>query len=192
MRCFLAIALPPAVRQHLASLQERLRRARASVSWPRAENLHLTLRFLGETSEEQATAVSDILVPALAACIRPQLAVRGVGAFPRLDRPSVIWTGVETPGAALAAIQAHCEEAARTAGSKAEKKPFAAHITLGRVRDQRRLRELVRCLRGEHDFSAGEFAPVAVTLFESDLTPGGALYTPLREFPLYAASDDPE
>lgn len=187
MRCFLAIELPDDVRRKLAMLQDRLRCSGASVSWPRAENLHLTLRFLGETSEEQATSLGDALAPVLAACARPELTVRGVGAFPNPERPSVIWAGIETPDVTLAEIQAHCETVARAIGLKAEKKRFAAHITLGRVRDDRRLGALVRLLGRAREFAAGEFVPAGVTLFRSDLTSGGAIYTPLREFPLYVS-----
>ncbi|HNR31155.1 MAG TPA: RNA 2',3'-cyclic phosphodiesterase [Candidatus Hydrogenedentes bacterium] len=189
MRCFLAIHPPEDVIDELAALRERMRRTRADVSWPAPENLHMTLRFLGETTEEQAAQVAEALPAVLAQCARPVLTVQGIGAFPHVERPSVVWVGVDTPDDTLDEIQAQCEAAASEAGLKQKRKRFTPHITLGRVRGRRRLGALVRQMREERNFFGGEFTASAVTLFRSDIKSGGAVYTPLEEFPLHAVHD---
>lgn len=190
MRRFLAIELPEPVRDALAGLRTRLRAAGGNASWPRPENLHLTLRFLGDITDEQAEDCRTALRTALAGLARPRLTVAGVGAFPNLRRPSVIWAGVQTEEEALAVIQGRCEAAARALGLDAETKPFRAHITLARVKPGPVPGALVRAIEAAAGFAGGEFTARGVALFSSVLRPQGAVYTRIEEFPLEHADAD--
>jgi len=182
MRCFLAIELPVEISDRLAQLGARLRRCPVRATWVRAEHMHLTLRFLGETDDDACGAV----VAHLRACMRGvavfELHVQGAGAFPNARRPSVVWAGAGPLTGALETVQARCEEAARLAGLAPESKPFHPHITLARVKDRQPSPELTHAIERERAFTAGEFVVRGVSLFSSELTPRGPVYTRHEEF----------
>lgn len=184
MRAFVAIALPDDVRDNLAALAQRLRAAGVKARWPRRENLHLTLRFLGDLTPERAAAVAAALAGTSRREAPLPLAVRGVGVFPNVRRPAVVWAGVHTDGDALTRVQAAAEAAAQAAGLPAEQKPFHPHVTVGRLRDPRRPGRLPALLAAEEAFRGGEFLAEAVVLCESELTPKGAVYTLVHSLPL--------
>lgn len=182
MRAFVAIEIPATVRAQLAGLAGRLRSAGGSVAWVRPENIHLTLRFLGDLAPEPLERISSELAAAYRGIAPFMLAARGTGAFPNPRRPSVLWVGVEPADGPLAAIQQHAEAAARVIGLPAETKAFHPHLTLARVKDWRSAVGMVARFAEERDFVAGDFAVGSVSLFTSTLTPRGAVYTRLREF----------
>lgn len=184
VRAFLAIDPNDETRASLAALIDRFRRVPAKVSWVRPENLHLTLRFLGDIDHESLERLADGLAAPLSEVDSFRVCAHGVGAFPNARRPGVIWVGIKDPPAPLFEAQLMVEEAVRAAGLEAERRDFKAHITLGRVRDRRPGRQLIECIAREKDFEAGEFAVRAVSLFSSELTPQLAIHRKLREFPL--------
>ena len=182
MRSFIAIELPLSVLESVAALRDRLRKSNVAASWVRDDNLHLTLRFLGDVSEPDLARLSEYLGERSAACAPLRLCVCGVGAFPNQRRPAVVWVGVETLSGDLIAVQAHTETAARNIGLPPEPKPFHPHITLARIRDARRLGTLPAELDAAQSFLAGEFDVPHMALFSSTLTPRGPIYRCLREF----------
>ncbi len=184
MRAFVAIALPEDVRENLVALAERLRAGGVKARWPRPENLHLTLRFLGDVTAAQAEAVARDLAVACAGTAPLRLAVRGTGAFPNVRRPSVVWAGVNGTTEALAHVQQAAESAAQAAGLAPEKKRFHPHVTLGRLRDPRRAGRLPALLEAERNFAGGEFSAGAVVLYESELRPAGAVYSQVHTIAL--------
>jgi 2'-5' RNA ligase len=190
MRAFIAIELPPTVRESLVSLRDRFRKSDAAASWVKDDNLHLTLRFLGDVPEPDLARLSEYLAEKSAACAPLRLCVCGAGAFPNPRRPSVVWVGVETLSGDLIAIQAHTENAARSIGLPPEPKPFHPHITLARIRDARRLGTLPAELDAAKSFLAGEFDVPHMALFSSTLTPRGPIYRCLREFKFGCLSQD--
>jgi len=139
MRSFVAIELPGRVRESLAALRERLRKSGAAASWVREENMHLTLRFLGDVAEPDLERLSETLGEALRPFSPLTLRIQNLGAFPNPRRPNVIWAGVETLSGTLLEVQAAVEAAARAIGLPPDDKPFHPHITLARIRDARRL-----------------------------------------------------
>jgi 2'-5' RNA ligase len=121
----------------------------------------------------------------LAAQAEPfELALRGLGAFPSPTRPRVIWAGVATVGSALAGLAAGIEEALAALGFAPEARPFAAHVTLGRVREPRRDPALTAALAVGAGRDFGGFRVERLALMRSDLSPRGAHYTPLGSWPL--------
>lgn len=182
-RCFVAIDLEDPARRAVGAYLGDLRATIPGVAWTRPGNLHLTLAFLGDVP---ATSVPDLaarLARALAGTACFTARVVGVGAFPSLARPQVLWVGVAAPPLrGLAdAVQRTCE----AAGFPRERRPFRPHVTLGRVRTRTRgagsdLGLLGR--DGDRDFGA---APVGrVTLYRSELAKGGARHAPLATFAL--------
>ena len=183
LRAFLAVEVPGDVRSALRKVTKRLRNAPAKVSWVKPENLHLTLRFLGEVEPSLLDDFCEGLAPRLASIEAFGLRVRNVGAFPKLSRPSVIWAGVDDPTGRLIEAQAIAEEAAQRLGLEEDGRGFTPHITLGRVRAARPSQELIDSIRCEKEFEGGEFMARAVSLFSSDLTAQGANHHRLLELP---------
>ena len=198
MRAFIAIELSPAARAGLATVQKRLRGhlapagAERYLRWTSPDSVHLTLRFLGETSTEQRARLEADLrrITLTAPCFALQLG--GIGCFPNLRRPAVIWAGVRGDLAALLRVQRPIEEAARLAGFAAEGRPFSPHLTLARLREATSSPDRAQVGSAvQTEMSAAWLAGWGVdlivneiVLMQSELRPGGTLYTPLARFPL--------
>lgn len=149
------------------------------VAWVKASNLHLTLKFLGDVEEQRIEAIATSLTKAAAQVDAFDLTIGGFGAFPTRARPRVIWVGANGPR--LHALVESIESALEPLGFPRETRPFAGHITLGRVR--------ARSTRGLscHTGAEGHHGATRVTrivLMRSQLTPGGASYTELGVFSL--------
>ncbi len=181
MRCFIAVELPGETRAELQEMAGQLRRAGIRASWVRPENLHLTLRFLGEIDEDQVQAAGERLERDSRGRSPFVLALDGAGAFPNPRRASVIWAGVGPLVGGLSEIQALTERVAAGIGLKPENRPFRPHLTLARVRRPAEAGELGRALAALADFRGKPFTVTGVTLFSSTLTPRGAVYERIRE-----------
>jgi RNA 2',3'-cyclic 3'-phosphodiesterase len=186
-RAFIAIPLPEGLRTRLASAQETLRPARAGVTWVDPGRLHVTLKFLGDLSDEARGPLEEGLRRVAAAAAPIDLEARGLGAFPASGTPRVVWAGLEekAPGR-LAALARGVEEAAAAAGFPPEGRPFAAHVTLGRVKSPRNAAALRALIEAGRDVEAGAFRADAFVLFRSDLSPQGPTYTDVAQFKLGA------
>ncbi len=189
MRTFIAIELPEATRVALYDFRELLRRKGIHATWVKPEAMHLTLRFLGDVTEEQASTLSAILTEAYSSTAAPFLLVRGVGAFPSSTNPSILWAGIDTLQGNLETLQQAAESAARQIGIPPEAKPFHPHITLARFKkreDSRSAAQLITPYLAEDmkpEFG-NEFRASNVVLFNSTLTKNGPVYKILQEFPL--------
>jgi 2'-5' RNA ligase len=183
LRLFVAVNLSPEIRERLAAAQEHLRRARADVSWVRPENMHVTLKFLGETAEERL----DPLRLALGAVARAhapfRLTVAGVGSFGGRV-PRVVWVGVTDGAEPLTALARRVEAALDELGFAREKRGFTAHLTLGRVRSPKNVEGLAAGIREIQEERFGAVAAEAFELIRSELRPGGSVYTVLERFAL--------
>lgn len=189
MRVFVAISLPNEVRKAIHTVALKLREKGDPASWVRPENMHLTLRFYGEVPEEKVKQLSDWLSERLPLHERPLLLARGVGAFPSITRPSVLWAGVETLSGSLEPVQRDTELGAREIGLPAEPKPFHPHITLARLRRPGKECACTGLLasfqeNGHVPEFGREFCAESVVLFSSVLTPRGPVYKVLREMRL--------
>ena len=183
-RCFVAVTLGDPTRAALIEYLERLRATVAGVGWTRPENLHLTLKFLGDVAPARVPSLTERLRLAVAAEPAFTARVGGVGAFPSLARPQALWIGVGSPR--VAALAAAVESACEREGFEPERRPFRPHVTLGRVRD-RRPRPDLSFLARDGDRELG-IAPVAdVVLFRSELQARGARHSVLARLPLAPA-----
>ena len=184
VRCFIAIHVPEAIRGALARLSAELRSCRVRAKWARPEQMHLTLRFLGEITPDQCATISAHMAKSTRKLAPFQLRVHGVGAFPNVRRANIIWSGVGPSDGPLAQLQMHCEAAARSAGLTAEPRAFFPHITLTRLTDRRPPEDLILAIERHQTFIAGEFTVEGVSLCKSELTQGGPVHSRLQEFPL--------
>ena len=176
MRIFLGVFPPPPVQGALHAAAEPLRRAAASVSWVKAENLHYTMRFIGEVGEDGARRIAEAADEAAADCRTFEAEAGEFGAFPSPRRARVLWIGLARGGEELVALATALARALERRGFGKPDQPFAAHLTLGRVR------------RGTADWSgplaaAGRpggplprFTVDRLSVVESTLSPQGSIY----------------
>lgn len=183
MRLFVAVHLPQEIRDGLASVQDRLRRAQADVSWVKPANLHITLKFLGETEPKQLARIGVVLAEAARGAAPFSLAVAGVGTFGGRI-PRVVWAGVTDGAAPLETLAGAVEDGLARLGFPKERRGFAAHFTLGRVRSPRNADGLLAAIRDEPTTALGTVRVEEFVLMQSQLDPGGSIYTALEHFPL--------
>jgi 2'-5' RNA ligase len=178
MRLFVAIELPNEIKDELASLQKELRQAQAEVSWTKPENLHLTLKFLGEVGTERVEQIEQAYAEAARASKPLSLATHETGFFPNLRRPRVVWAGLQGDLDELLALQNKLETQFATLGFTHELKPFQPHLTLGRIKTTKNVAPLVA--RAEaYQLPTLSFTASELVLMQSQLHPGGSIYTPL-------------
>jgi 2'-5' RNA ligase len=183
-RVFLAIDLPDDIKAQLVAIQDKLKFLVEGVRWTRPEGIHLTLKFFGNVVDKDIAQISEI-VGQHAKNARP-IALHGekVGAFPNFQRPRVIWLGLNGDIEQLSALQRAIENDLDRCGYKKEKRRFKPHLTLGRAKSSRGIiLGLPEAVKREDTYKAGQFYSNGLTLFESQLKPGGAVYTKLAYFP---------
>jgi RNA 2',3'-cyclic 3'-phosphodiesterase len=175
MRIFLAVFPPPNVQRTAATVIEALRKPGDGVSWVKPENLHYTLRFIGDVGGDGLRRVVEGAQAAAAQHTAFDAAFGGVGGFPATRRARVLWIGMASGGPELEALAASLERELRRKGFEHEHQKFTAHLTIGRVREPRedwtdRLAKAATSL-GDAPFRADRIAVV-----ESALSPKGATY----------------
>ena len=176
MRLFVALNLPPPVRDALWIATAQLRDRNLPVKWVRGEGIHLTLKFLGDVADEQEPELAAALARAAAGACTLSLTLGGFGVFPDFSRPRVLWVGI-APEPGLEILQHRVEQEFAPLGFPTEGRPFRPHVTLGRAaRDARPV-----AFTGLEDaLGRLEFAETALVsaldLMESTLQSGGAVY----------------
>ncbi len=190
IRAFLAVELPENVLRRLAQVQQRLRQALPNLAYVRPEGLHITLKFLGEISEEQVAAVSRSVRATASRFSRFRLHIEGLGTFPPQGQPRVVWLGVAGDVPILSALAVQVEQDLKRLGLRQEDRPFSPHLTLARVRQRLSAGELtqLRLLGQQLAGKIGrEFEIVEISLMRSHLRSGGAVYERLEAYPLGGA-----
>lgn len=189
VRLFAAVEVPRPLKRKLAELQEALKKAAGrradDVRFTDAEQIHVTLHFLGAVPEERVDDVKAALAAAAASCAPFALASKGAGGFPNQRRPRVLWAGIEGETWRLAALAKAVGERLAPIGYPPEARPFTAHLTLGRSRDPRGAPGLAGALAEVAAFDAGlAWRVEELVLFQSHLSPKGATYEAIGRFPL--------
>lgn len=187
LRVFIAVEIPLSIRQAIYDQTESLRGGLGGiVRWVPVENMHLTLKFIGDVSPANVEMITHMLANETKVCKPFSMEVGGLGSFPNAKRARVIWIGIQAP-AALASLQRGIEAAATRLGYETEERPFSPHLTIGRVKqpispaDQQKVRA---ALEETRIGALGSAEVTAVHLFKSELKPGGAEYTRLFSAPL--------
>lgn len=182
MRLFVGIALPPELRQRTAQLLSKCARSGANVRWVKPANLHLTLRFLGETDPGALDSLRQALSRVAGRIAPLRLELGGYGAFPRLERPRVLFIPVRHGGEALAALAQQVAIETGALGFPAPEEEFHPHLTLGRSRERRPDDAAVRELHAVAPDRLGSMKVDRFHLFESRANAQGREYVPLDEF----------
>ncbi len=175
MRAFLGIEVTDEVRAALSALRRELERCRARVRWVRPENVHVTLKFLGEVNGETAAQVGAVMEEAAGG--GPfRFAVEGLGTFPPRGKPRVIWAGVSDGADAVSRLQARLEKGLQPIGFRKEQN-FVPHLTIGRVKSPKNAEKLLPAIEGHAGTMFGWCTAAEMVLFESTLTPQGSVYS---------------
>ncbi len=179
MREFIAIELPGFLKQSLISVKDQLDTGDAKVKWVRPENMHLTIKFLGEIDEEQEKEIAESIENAVSRIQPFNLGIENIGAFPRISNPRVIWAGINKNDI-LDGIFEKIEKAAVNVGIPPEKRSFSPHLTLGRVKFMKKGSSLPQKFK-DVEFESVEIPVSKIVLFRSKLTPEGPIYTKVQE-----------
>ena len=189
IRTFIAVELSPAVRAEAVRLVELLRPAGGDAKWVEPQNMHLTLKFLGDVREEQIADVCRV-VSKTAADFQPiEITLGGAGAFPDLRRPRTLWIGVTQGQQELVRLQTAVERALAKRGFPKENRAFHPHLTIGRIRESGpAMGELGQLIQDHADFAAGSSTAREVVVFASHLSSSGPTYEPLARALLGASN----
>jgi 2'-5' RNA ligase len=183
VRTFICIELPEPVKQKMEVLENQLRAIDAQVSWVKPGNVHLTLKFLGGVPPQEIDGVSQAAERAARGTAPFEVEVGGAGCFPSPRSPRVLWVGLAVVPDPLINLYKRLEEELAPLGFEREKRRFAPHLTIGRLRSPRNGSELAQKLISI-GFEPQQFVAREVIVMRSQLKPTGSIYTPLSIIPL--------
>jgi 2'-5' RNA ligase len=189
LRSFIAIELSYEATTALAELQKELKIAAppGSVRWTAPDSIHLTLHFLGDVEVAQVDAIAGLLQSCAAAYPPLSLRLAGLGCFPNMRRPRIVWVGVTGETAPLISLQRDLGEKLQVIGYTPEDRPYAPHLTIGRVKKELPGRQLVELGQALAQIEVGQLAQLdasGISLMKSDLQPAGPVYSQLAFAPL--------
>lgn len=190
MRAFIAIEISDQIKDILARLESHLKYAGADVKWVNPEIIHLTLKFLGEITDNKCEAVKSAL-DVIAKHAKPfVMTVKDVGTFPIRARARVIWAGLDNGASEATELAERIEDSLSKIGFPVEDRPFSPHLTIGRVRSSLNIEKLKDKISSAslevQPGSAVSHKVTSIILFQSTLTPRGSIYTRLHESTLTA------
>jgi len=183
IRAFIAINLSQEILERIEqmSLELRSRLEGVPVRWVSADNIHLTLKFLGNVSTTNLEMLKEIMGKVVSNHHECDISIGGIGAFPKPHNPRVIWVGMEVPQE-LVSLQHNIEIETARLGYSREHRPFSAHLTFGRVSrnaSSQDVRAIAEILDSYKVGFLGATRITSVYLYRSDLKPDGAVYTPI-------------
>ncbi len=186
MRVFVAMDVPEEVLRNIAQLMKELATVVRGARWVRTEGMHVTLKFIGETSAEMVERVKSSLADIRSAS-PVELNFRGVGCFPNERRPRVLWAGIEASGN-LAELAAEVESRLAALGIPREERTFRPHLTLARFNEPQSQPRLAEAMQKLSTREFGATRTGELHLYQSKLKPGGAEYTRLATFNFFPLS----
>lgn len=184
IRAFVAVLISQDLQRTIASVQEEFKKISSEVKWVAMENFHVTLKFLGSIRGNELDGIAKSLTEALSGVEPFDVEIGGVGAFPSVGRPRTVWVGSTSGQKEFSELAGRVDEALEKVGFTRENKPFAAHITIGRLKDDRGAGELAAALRDSQVGRIGTIRVTSIALMKSELRRDGPIYTMLSEIPL--------
>ena len=179
LRLFVALELPEHITAALGGIQTRLCRQGLNLRWVRPGNIHLTLKFLGDTPAPAVAAIGQALQSVAPEVGALTLRARSGGTFPDSRRPRVMWAGLEGDLEPLADLHRALEDSLALRGFDRSQRPFRAHLTLGRFKTRSPAGQLAGALETLETFASARFQAHQLGLYQSLLTPDGARYVRL-------------
>ncbi|MBC8174508.1 MAG: RNA 2',3'-cyclic phosphodiesterase [Candidatus Marinimicrobia bacterium] len=183
IRTFLAVELPQRVKSTVLNLQTTIQAKPRVVKWVKMDNIHLTLRFIGPTPEREVPRISAEVKKAIAQHNDLSLFICGTGVFPKPQRPRVLWLGTDGEVQKLKDLVSDINSELEKLGFPAEEREYSPHITIGRIRYPQKITpDVTNFLNSEYD--PIEVKVQSVKYFQSDLVPGGPIYSILGVYQL--------
>ena len=182
-RAFIAIEIDDTSQKSLLKIQDELKDHHLEASWVKTANIHLTLRFLGEISNELVGKVSESLSQITPRYPVFEFEMSQVGAFPTTQSPRVVWVGCQDENNILTRIYQDIETNLTNLGIVPDDHKFSAHLTIGRIKSRKNTEQLKGFFDKNKDIRFGTQKVNVLTLFQSTLTPAGPIYNPLGKFP---------
>ena len=183
IRSFIAIELSAEAREQLRVLEDSLRaKLNMPASWVKPDNCHLTLKFLGNVTQQKLAQVAAALNAVAQETSPFYLELDGLGVFPNIRHPRILWVGLAGDISQLLILHKNIDHALSRLGFSSENRPFSPHLTLCRIREDlptavcAAISNSLSTIRAE---DKARFQVVELTLFKSELTPGGPIYTRL-------------
>lgn len=189
IRAFIAVEIDLQTKQKISNLVSSLEKSNADVKWITKEQMHLTLKFLGNVEQSKIQEISNVL-KSIADNFKPfSISLSNIGGFPNLDHPRVIWVAINKNAGILKNIAEKIDLELEKSGLKKDSREFKSHLTLGRVRSSKNMAALIKLIKETAFSSENDFNITKLILFRSALTPKGATYTVLSKNKLTADSN---
>ena len=188
IRSFIAIQLAPDVNRHSTRMLQRLRQSNDGIKWVPADNLHLTLKFLGDVDNTEVPGVCNVIHRVCSHHAPFHLDFGGTGGFPSLERPRILYAGVNDASGTLTKIVSQLETSLAELGFKQEPRDYIPHLTLGRTRSNSRLAnsDVIARLAAEENTVLGGMLVTSLQLVASFLDKSGPTYQIMDTVPLDA------
>lgn len=183
MRAFIAVNISEEQRDEVGRVLANLMSYDVRVRWVKIKNVHVTLKFLGDTSEKILPHLYEAIGESIADQQEFDLSLAKLGCFPNTRYPRIIWVGIKDGYENLKEMSRRIETAVEAFGFKREKRKFSAHLTIGRVKDGKNIASLIEDI-SNWDFSSSIASISKVVFYQSTLRQQGPIYTPLKEFEL--------
>ena len=176
IRAFIAVKLSPEIRDSLKDLQTQLRHRDLDVKWVEPENIHLTMKFLGDIRADKIEEIKGALAEAVSGCGRFDISLAGTGVFPDRKRPRVIWAGIRDGSETLVKLAGRIEECMEICGFQRDDRGFTAHITIARVKEMHFPQQFFETAEKLKDREFGRMTVKKISLIKSTLTQKGPIY----------------
>lgn len=181
MRTFIAIELTQEIQGYLADIQRELKKCRADVKWVQPENIHLTLKFLGERDEKKIEKIKEIVEETAKTKTCFTVRLSNIQTFPKVGSPRIIWVGIDQGDKETQDLAYELEEKIAKIGIPKENRPFSSHITIARIRSPLNRADLMQKLKTLPPCQDKALLVTKITFYKSTLTPKGPIYEVLLE-----------
>lgn len=186
MRLFVAVNFPDKIKQSLGSIIRQLRLMPVSASWVREENLHITIQFLGNVPEDRVIPIANALGRAVKGINAFRLKLGGIGVFPSVERPRVLWLGLSGDITVLSCLQRQVQKELKLLDFQPEGRRYSPHLTLARIRSPFGFEDVLEEAKRLTEADSRLVSTIivdSVELMQSELKPGGPNYCILARIP---------
>jgi 2'-5' RNA ligase len=185
MRLFIAFPVSKEIKNKIAKLQKDLKSkvVDEKISWVNPDNIHLTIKFLGEVDPEKVEVIGKIMAKSINRVGVFEMNIENGGVFPSKNKPRVMWVGCNDPTENISKIKKSMDNALKKLGFKKEKKKFNAHLTIGRIRSMKKISNCVDALLS-NEILFGKMKMQKIQLISSRLSPQGSEYEVIKEIKL--------
>jgi RNA 2',3'-cyclic 3'-phosphodiesterase len=184
LRTFIAIPLSAELRKTIGGIQDELTYLDCPIKWVEPKNIHLTLKFLGDTEAGMIDTLQQTLENLFRAVSSFNFQLTKLGAFPDIKNPRILWVGLDDNDQQIARLVSLLEKACEQIGFKKDSRPFSSHITVGRIRSPKNLNRLSEAINSYKMPNGLSQTADRIIFYKSTLTPNGPIYEHLREIPL--------